>query len=73
MHKAVDHDYILPCFLHIAADEIASHLQYFFEFLFLESVFPESCTILKKQYPFTKKGIELIPLTTNLFEKMQKI
>ena len=66
VNKAIDHGQIPPCYLRIAADVIAPYMQYLLSFLFIEGIFPESCTIAKVILLYKKKVIKLIPLTTAL-------
>jgi len=62
MNKAVGHDDLLffYLFIKIAADIVAPYLQYFFEFSFPSSIFPESCSFAKI-IPLHRKGDKTIP------------
>ena len=59
-NKAVGHDDISAYFLKVASTIIAPYLQCFFEFSFLNGIFPENCS-LAKIIPLHKKGNKINP------------
>ena len=59
-NKAVGHDDISAYFLKVASTIIAPYLQCFFEFSFINGIFPENCS-LAKIIPLHKKGNKTNP------------
>ena len=68
-----------PYFLRIVADVIAPYLQYFFEFSFIEGIFPESCTIAKvillykkgdKTNPTNYRPISILSCFSKILERL---
>ena len=79
MNKAVGHDNTSAYLLRIAAAKLAPYLQCFFEFAFVNGIFPENCT-RAKIIPIHKKGdktnpnnylpISILTCFTKVFERL---